>query len=320
MRALFVGHTYIDVTVIADSMPEGDDKQVAHDYAVSFGGNAVTAAFTCAKLGVPVELITTLADDWLGHMFSHMCSTYGVRLRGRKVNRSSLSFILPRGNRRAILRARDEAFTEDFPRLDVGAFDALHLDGHQADAALHYARAFRERGLLTSLDGGGVRSNTSEVMSHIDVAVVAERLCEQMEMSEEGMLGWLREKGCKIGGVTSGEKGMLWYDEAKTLSRLPALPIPPEKSATHPARATCSTAPISPPACFIRTGRGSSISASRAPPPRTRSSMLATKPGFPRSATSSASWRRHDAAISPCPSDAAGRRRASRPCSVEFHT
>ena len=47
MRALFVGHTYIDVTVIADAMPEGDDKLVAHDYAVSFGGNAVTAAFTC---------------------------------------------------------------------------------------------------------------------------------------------------------------------------------------------------------------------------------------------------------------------------------
>lgn len=229
MRALFVGHTYIDVTVIADAMPEGDAKHVAHDYAVSFGGNAVTAAFTCAKLGVQVDLITTLADDWLGQMFSHMASTYGVTLRARKVRRSSLSFILPRGNRRAILRARDDDFEEDFPRLDVGGFEALHLDGHQPDAALHYAQAFRERGLLTSLDGGGVRSNTSEVLNHIDVAVVAERLCEQMEMSEEAMLAWLREKGCRIGGVTSGEQGMLWYDEAKTVSRLPALPVAPEK-------------------------------------------------------------------------------------------
>ena len=229
MRALFVGHTYIDVTVMADAMPEGDAKDVAHDYAVSFGGNAVTAAFTCAKLGVPVELITTLADDWLGHMFSHMASTYGVRLRGRKVKRSSLSFILPRGNRRAILRARDENFVEDFPRLDVGAFTALHLDGHQPDAALHYAKAFRERGLLTSLDGGGVRPNTGEVLRFIDVAIVAERLCEQMEMSEEAMLAFLKERGCAIGGVTSGEKGMFWYDEAGTTDRLPALKVPAEK-------------------------------------------------------------------------------------------
>lgn len=229
MRALFVGHTYIDVTIIADAMPEGDDKTVARDYAVSFGGNAVTAAFACAKLGVPVELITTLADDWLGHMFSHMASTYGVRLRGRKVKRSSLSFIIPQGNRRAILRARDDDFSEDFPKLDVGAFTALHLDGHQPDAAIHYAKAFRERGLLTSLDGGGVRANTSEVLDHIDIAVVAQRLCEQMAISEDATLALLRRKGCQIGGVTSGENGMLWYDEKGEVSRLPALTVPAEK-------------------------------------------------------------------------------------------
>jgi sulfofructose kinase len=229
LRALFVGHTYIDVTVIADSMPSGDAKHVARDYAVSFGGNAVTAAFACAKLGIKVDLITCLAEDWLGHMFSHMAATYGVRVHGRKVARSSLSFILPRDGKRAILRARDEMFLEDYPRLDIDTFDALHLDGHQADAALHYARAFRNRGKLTSLDGGGVRTNTDEVAGYIDVAVVAERLCEQMEMNEARMLDWLRSKGCAIAGVTSGEKGMLWYDEAGHVSRLPALPIPPER-------------------------------------------------------------------------------------------
>ena len=50
MHALFIGQTYIDVTMIADEMPSGDDKAVARDYAVSFGGNAVTAAFACARL------------------------------------------------------------------------------------------------------------------------------------------------------------------------------------------------------------------------------------------------------------------------------
>ncbi len=45
MRALFIGQTYIDVTLLTDSIPTGDAKTVAQDYAVSFGGNAVTAAF-----------------------------------------------------------------------------------------------------------------------------------------------------------------------------------------------------------------------------------------------------------------------------------
>ena len=52
MQALFIGQSYIDVTFITDEIPTGDDKAVASDYAVSFGGNAVTAAFACAKLGV----------------------------------------------------------------------------------------------------------------------------------------------------------------------------------------------------------------------------------------------------------------------------
>jgi hypothetical protein len=40
MESLFIGQTHIDVTVIADHMPEGDEKAVASEYAVSFGGNA----------------------------------------------------------------------------------------------------------------------------------------------------------------------------------------------------------------------------------------------------------------------------------------
>ena len=56
MQALFIGQTYIDVTFITDHMPTGDEKHVASAYAVSFGGNAVTAAFCCAKLGIVLNL------------------------------------------------------------------------------------------------------------------------------------------------------------------------------------------------------------------------------------------------------------------------
>ena len=229
MSALFIGHTYIDVTMATDFMPVGDDKAVARDYAVSFGGNAVSAAFACARLNGKADLIAPVADDWLGHMFTHMAATYRVRLHPRKVKRSSLSFILPREGKRAILRARDETYLEDFPRLDISGAEALHLDGHMSDAALHYAKLAREKGVLTSLDGGGLRANTEELLGYIDVAVVAERLCEQMELTEEGMLDYLKSRGCRIGGITSGERGMLWYDETGAVSRMKSLPVPREK-------------------------------------------------------------------------------------------
>jgi sugar/nucleoside kinase (ribokinase family) len=229
MQALFIGQSYIDVTFLADELPTGDEKSVARDYAVSFGGNAVTAAFCCAKLGVVPDLLATVADDWLGRMFIDMAARYGISVHHRKVKESSLSFIMPKGGQRAIVRCRDDHFVHPFPLLNLAGCKALHVDGHIPDAAIHYARACREAGKLTSLDGGGLRSNTHDLLEFIDVAVVAERLCEQMKLTPGDMLRYLRSRGCKIGAVTLGAQGMIWYDESGQERMMPALRVPDEK-------------------------------------------------------------------------------------------
>jgi sugar/nucleoside kinase (ribokinase family) len=226
VQALFIGQTYIDVTFLTDRLPTGDEKHVASAYAVSFGGNAVTAAFCCARLSIVPDLLTSVADDWLGHMFLDMADKYKIPVHPRRVATSSLSFIMPQGDRRAIVRCRDNAYLDAFPVLDLEGCRALHLDGHQPDAAIHYARKCRAAGILTSLDGGGLRSNTHELLTCIDVAIVAERLCQQMQLSPRDMLDYLKGRGCRIGGVTSGERGMLWYDETGAVRLMTALPVP----------------------------------------------------------------------------------------------
>lgn len=229
MYALFIGHTYIDVTILTDHMPVGDEKDVASSYAVSFGGNAVTAAFSCAKLGLAPDLLTTVADDWLGGMFRSMAAKYKIPVHTRDVRTSSLSFIMPHAGKRSIIRCRDDDYLHPFPVLNLSGCRALHLDGHQTDAAIHYAKLCRESGILTSLDGGGMRSNTHELLGFIDVAIVAERLCQQMGHEPPAMLDYLRSRGCRIGGVTLGERGMIWYDGANSVRTLPALPVPPNR-------------------------------------------------------------------------------------------
>jgi len=226
VQALFIGQTYIDVTFLTDRLPAGDEKHVASAYAVSFGGNAVTAAFCCARLSIVPDLLTSVADDWLGRMFLDMAAKYDIPIHPRRVATSSLSFIMPQGGRRAIVRCRDNAYLDPFPVLDLSGCRALHIDGHQPDAAIHYARKCRAAGILTSLDGGGLRSNTHELLTCIDVAIVAERLCQQMQLSPREMLDYLKGRGCRIGGVTSGERGMLWYDETGTIHLMTALPVP----------------------------------------------------------------------------------------------
>jgi len=229
MQALFIGQSYIDVTFLADALPTGDEKSVARDYAISFGGNAVTAAFCCAKLGIAPDLLASVADDWLGRMFIDMAAKYGISVHHRKVKESSLSFIMPKGGQRAIVRCRDDHYLHPFPPLNIAGCRVLHVDGHQADAAIHYAKACRDACILTSLDGGGLRSNTHDLLGFIDVAVVAERLCEQMNMTPGAMLDYLRGRGCRIGGVTMGEHGMIWYDETGENRVLSALRVPPER-------------------------------------------------------------------------------------------
>jgi sulfofructose kinase len=228
-HALFIGHTYIDVSVLADVWPTGDDKSVAQDYAVSFGGNAVTAAFACAKLGMAPDIMCQVAPDWFGRMFTDMATGYGIGVLGRAVKRSSLSLIRPQHGKRVIVRARDNDYLDPFPVVNVGGYRALHVDGHQPDAALHYARACREAGILTSLDGGDIRENTIELLRYIDVAVCAERMCEQLNLSAEELLDFLKAQGCRIGAVTQGEPGTLWYDETGRVERMPALDVPSER-------------------------------------------------------------------------------------------
>lgn len=229
MQALFIGQTYIDVTFLTDRMPTADEKHVASDYAISFGGNAVTAAFCCSKLGSVPELLATVADDWLGRMFLDMAAKYRILVHPRKVRTSSLSFIMPNNGKRAIIRCRDADYLDPFPRLDLSGCRALHLDGHQPDAAMYYAKLAREARILTSFDGGGLRSNTHELLAFIDIAIVSERLCEQMGLDPAGMLDYLKTRGCGVGGVTLGERGLLWYDETGMVRSFPALAVPPNR-------------------------------------------------------------------------------------------
>jgi sugar/nucleoside kinase (ribokinase family) len=229
MEALFIGQAYIDITFVTDTLPTGDEKTVARNYAVSFGGNAVTAAFCCAKLGIAPDLLASVADDWLGRMFIDMAARYHISVHHRKVAASSLSFVMPKGEQRAIVRCRDDDYKHPYPPLHLTGCRALHVDGHQPDAAIDYARACRETGILTSLDGGGLRSNTHELLEFIDVAVVAERLCEQMRLNPGDMLAYLRSRGCRIGAVTIGGRGMLWFEGGGEDRHLPALAVPDDR-------------------------------------------------------------------------------------------
>ena len=162
---------------------------------MSFGGNAVSAAFCCAKLGIVPDLMTSLADDWLARMFLDMAAKYGISVHGRKVKESSLSFVMPNHGMRAIIRCRDDHYLHPVPPLDITGCRALHLDGHQADAAIHYAKAL-PRGRHSHL-----ARRRRVALEHAGAARVhrcrdlLERLCEQLQLTPGRAVRLLQEQG-----------------------------------------------------------------------------------------------------------------------------
>lgn len=236
MHALFIGHSYIDVTFVTKHFPTGDEKALGENYAFGIGGNAMVAAFAFAKLGRDAHLyphlIAPIAPDWLGDMMLRKCADYGIVLFPRRVGKSSLSLVLPNNGKRAIVRCRDDNYLEDGPKLilDEGC-KLVHIDGHQPQTALYYVQEARKKGILTSLDGGSVRANTAHILPFVDVAVVSERFCQQMGKSTEDMITHLVQTGVKVAAVTLGEQGVFYAAEETgfTIEHIPACHVPPEK-------------------------------------------------------------------------------------------
>jgi len=94
---------------------------VAKDYAVSsFGGNAVTAGFSCAKLGGSVHLLTSVAQRLAGpYVFR-----YGAKLRHRSSSGGALNAphfpsSFPTMDSALSCALGDDEYLEDFPILKI---------------------------------------------------------------------------------------------------------------------------------------------------------------------------------------------------------
>ena len=98
-----------------------------------------------------------------------------------------------------------------------------------ADAAIHYARAAREPGVLVSLDGGALRPRIEELIDFVDVAVVSKKLCEQMGLSEARHARLAEVQGLPRRRRDGRREGHLLVRRGRRPAQhLPSLHVPPE--------------------------------------------------------------------------------------------
>ena len=217
MKALFIGHFVTDINVRVPNLPKENEKIAMTERKSSFGGNAVTAAFACAKLNVNTHLITQVADDSKAAFERKVADEFGVTLHPCSVQRSSENFVFivegSNNDRRIIKAPETPEFrkTSNVPALDVSEYGILHVDCTMGGTALDYTQAARSCGVTTSLDGSHYNNHVDELLNHIDVAVVSEDFMAHFYSLDE-TFDYLKNKGVKVGAVTIGNKGTRFFD------------------------------------------------------------------------------------------------------------
>ncbi|MEZ0448239.1 PfkB family carbohydrate kinase [Cellulomonas sp. ICMP 17802] len=174
------GLATLDVVQVVDRLPGPDEKVVARNLAVTFGGPAANAAATAAALGVPTRLMTALGTGPVADLVRDGLERAGVEvldlLDGRP-GTPAVSTVLVTGptGERAVVSVNATG-TADLPTPDPGALDgatALLVDGHHLEAGTRLASVARGRGVPVLLDGGSWKAGLDRLLAVVDHAVLS---------------------------------------------------------------------------------------------------------------------------------------------------
>jgi sugar/nucleoside kinase (ribokinase family) len=221
-KALFVGNTYLDITLDTVAIPLGDNKLRDQKYAVNLGGNATVAGCTVSRLGQVAEIVTPIANDELNVLIQELYKKEDIKIHPIDSNKSSLSVIIPNGIQRAIILCGEKDINTTTPQIDMSEFDIIHFDGHMPEITLDLAKQAKKAGVLTSLDGGTIRPGTEELLEYIDVAVVSEQFCQDLKLAHKDALNYLHTKGCKVAAITRGIRGVIGLEDGEFF-KIPAM-------------------------------------------------------------------------------------------------
>lgn len=183
-RLVCCGLTTLDVVQVVDAVPGPDQKVVARDLHVTFGGPAANAAATAVALGVPTTLVTALGEGPVADLVRAGLREAGVEvvdLLGGRVADPPVSTVLVTAatGQRAVASTNATGRPDDLgpaASAALGVLDgaaALLVDGHHLAAGLVLASAAHGRGIPVLLDGGSWKPGLDGLLASVDVAVLS---------------------------------------------------------------------------------------------------------------------------------------------------
>ena len=224
MDIVGLGYCGLDYLSLVPYIPR-DDKVEILESLVQGGGPAATATCAAAQLGLQSAFMGTVGKDERGRSIIAGLNSAGVftdRMRIRERGESPAAFCWTEAStgQRSIAWTRGEIAPLRPDEVDgelIRHARVLHLDGHQAEAAIHAAEIARANNVTVSIDAGTLVPGIERLLELSDIVIASEKFAERLtedsnpERSVRKLFGGIR----KFAAVTLGAAGCVGFDGTK---------------------------------------------------------------------------------------------------------
>jgi sugar/nucleoside kinase (ribokinase family) len=215
MKGLFWGLLTIDLHYFTKYYPEENTKTKVKKFNTYIGGPATNAAITFQHLGGEAKLTTAIGKNSYNSMIREELASYHIDVVDLKVKEkvepifASVITNESSGARTIFSYLPPKATLNDEDPLDPLKYDIALFDGFYIETAIEKAKACREKGITTMLDGGSWKNNTDELLKYIDVAICSEDFVPPGITHQEDITAYLLNKGVKKAAITRGDKPII---------------------------------------------------------------------------------------------------------------
>ena len=218
--AVGFGTNAVDFLIVTPEYPQFNSKIELVDYVQLAGGEIASTMAGLRRLGLKTAYVGRFGDDGAGDFGLRTLASEGVdTTRAEQIAgaRTQIAFIVidERSGERTVIWKRDEKLSyapAEAPLEIVRGTKVFHATPHDALACARMAQAAREAGAIVSIDIDNLFAGIENLLPLIDIFIASEEFPERLVGIKDKRQS-LREiksrYGCKIAGVTLGEKGSL---------------------------------------------------------------------------------------------------------------
>jgi sulfofructose kinase len=229
-----VGLNATDTVIPLPTYPVRGSKTEYSNVSTLPGGQVATTVVACQYWGLRTRYVGKLGDDLAATLHREAFSHAGVDTRIVTVpgGVSAQSLILvDAGGERTVLCRRDERITlhpADLQREWIINARALHVDGHDTEAAILAATWARAANIPVVADLDELYPNVDDLLANVDYLIVSRdfptRLTGEPDL-EQALRKMHYRYSCRLAAATLGEGGVLAWD-GNQLLHTPAYRVP----------------------------------------------------------------------------------------------